>query len=72
MPQYNPDNIPLYSMQPIIPSVLQQPNGNSMSVYRVLARAKNLLERYQDKMENDDADVEICIEDLQTLIAAIK
>jgi hypothetical protein len=52
-----------------IPSVLQQPKGNSLSVERVLKQARDLLMNYPS--QNNENELMICIEDLETLIQNI-
>lgn len=68
---YNPDNITLFAMQPIIPSVLQQPNGNSLSTSRVLNDAINLLQCLEYEIEVDFDRLDVCLADLQTMLASI-
>jgi len=53
-----------------IPSVLYQPNGNSLSVERVIKQAMRLLEFAKISPDKEDLLIN-CVEDLNTLLAHI-
>lgn len=69
---YNPDGIPLFQMQPIIPSVLQQPKGNSLSTVRVLKAAIELIEAADFPPDSElDRLKEVNLSDLKDMLRRV-
>jgi hypothetical protein len=52
-----------------LPSVLQAPKGNSISMERALKQILNLLENYTDNIDDDV--IQASIDDVRTMLASI-
>jgi hypothetical protein len=52
-----------------LPTVLQQPNGNSISIERVLKMAIHVIERTATGDEVFERDVLVCLDDLNVMLA---
>lgn len=59
------------TMSPTLPSVLQRPHGNSISMYRALKQILNLLEQGEFSEIEEDI-VRASIDDVETMLKCVE